>query len=138
MNRKMKTGFGFSMAEALCALLCFVLMASLSCLLLKSARSAAGRASDSASGFFVLQLRQFAAVQDFAEVKNGELLVSSANGTFRIFQDQKNRLVKTRTISNGGYEILLEGISRAVFVQTDSRIYLEVSKDGKTERWQIV
>lgn len=138
MKTKAEKSNGFTLAEALCALLCFSILVSLTAALMKSSLGISQSLEKQPSSFFVLQLRQFAALQDRAWVEQEQLHLFSANGEFVIFHDSKSRLVKTRTVPGAGYEILLENVQKAVFREESRKIYVEIEKDGWSKTWQIV
>ncbi|MBP3853476.1 MAG: hypothetical protein J6D18_02790, partial [Erysipelotrichaceae bacterium] len=68
---------------------------------------------------------------DEAQVQDGTLSYLY-NHEEVLLEFDKNRLVKRE-----GYEILMEGIEDAVFVQEDRDIYLIYTKKKQSRRYQI-
>lgn len=82
--------------------------------------------------FAILQLRQIAAVSKNREVREKSLYMIYEHEEIRIEFD-RNRLVK-----RDGYEILMENIDNAEFVEEDEKVYLRYQKGQKKYAVQIV
>ncbi len=122
---------GFSLAEALLALLITAMAASLITMQTGILSSGLSLHEDSQEQFAILQLRELAAASRNLHVENGVLELEH-NGKHESISADRGRLVK-----KPGYEIFMEEIDWAVFRQEKGVIVLEYSSHGQTQTWQI-
>lgn len=122
---------GYSMVEALAALLCAMIVSSLGALVLQAALKVSQADTGSQEQFAILQIREQAAISAEARVEEGRLILLN-NKDEEILEFHSNRLVK-----RPGYEILMERVEEAAFQKRSEGIFLTVRKSGKSRTWQI-
>lgn len=122
---------GFTLLEALVALFVSLMVRSMCLLLFRIERDMMAFEQSKQDQLAILQIRQRLAMADEAQVQDGTLSYLY-NHEEILLEFDKNRLVKRE-----GYEILMEGIEDAVFVQEDRDIYLIYTKKKQSRRYQI-
>ena len=122
---------GFTLLEALVALFVSLMVSSMCLLLFRIERDMMAFEQSKQDQLAILQIRQRLAMADEAQVQDGTLSYLY-NHEEVLLEFDKNRLVKRE-----GYEILMEGIEDAVFVQEDRDIYLIYTKKKQSRRYQI-
>ncbi len=133
MKRKTnQTINGFTMAEALLGLLICSICALILSMEAVALRSMIASRTPLQEEFAVLQLRELATLASSVEVEDGVLILDQGRKEERIEQDGK-RLVK-----RPGYEILMEPIERAFFIQKTDEVILVFQTGLKEERVSIV
>ncbi len=114
---------GFTMIDALLALLVLCVCVSVGAAYMQTASRVVANHQDIQREFMVLQLRQFLASASSIEVAPDRLEAVVRHELFTIEQD-KNRLVK-----RGGYEILDENVDRVMFYEEGERIYVQMDEE---------
>lgn len=122
---------GFTMIEALIALFITLIVSFCAVIYLRTCVIFINYRPNHQDQFAILQLRQIVAVSKDKEVKEKALYMIYEHNQIRIEFD-RNRLVK-----RDGYEILIENIEYAEFIEEDEKIYLRYQKDKKTYSVQI-
>lgn len=122
---------GFTMIEALIALFISLIVSFCAVIYLRTCVLFINYRPNHQDQFAILQLRQIAAVSKDREVNERTLYMIYEHEEIRIEFD-RNRLVK-----RDGYEILMENIEYAEFIEEDEKIYLRYQKDKKTFSVQI-
>ncbi len=122
---------GFTLVEALVALMASGLVAVCFVLVLEACVHMVNQDVDHQEQFSILQLRQIAALSDHCKVENEWMVCSYMKSDIAVGFDA-NRLVKI-----DGYEILMEDIDYAGFYDQDDHIYLKWGKKGKGYQAQI-
>ncbi len=122
---------GFTMIEALIALFITLIVSFCAVIYLRTCVIFINYRPNHQDQFAILQLRQIVAVSKDKEVKEKALYMIYEHDQIRIEFD-RNRLVK-----RDGYEILIENIEYAEFIEEDEKIYLRYQKDKKTYSVQI-
>lgn len=122
---------GFTMAEALCALLCSITVFALCLSLMNACLNLKGMNNDRQSQFAILQIRQQAAISNERNVEKGVLKLKSGREIWEMKYD-RGRIVRTP-----GYEIFIESIEDGCFYASENKIYLEIVEDGIRKTWQI-
>lgn len=122
---------GFTMIEALIALFITLIVSFCAVIYLRTCIIFINYRPNHQDQFAILQLRQIVAVSKDKEVKEKALYMVYEHDQIRIEFD-RNRLVK-----RDGYEILIENIEYAEFIEEDEKIYLRYQKDKKTYSVQI-
>lgn len=117
---------GFTMIEALIALFITLIVSFCAVIYLRTCVIFINYRPNHQDQFAILQLRQIVAVSKDKEVKEKALYMIYEHDQIRIEFD-RNRLVK-----RDGYEILIENIKYAEFIEEDEKIYLRYQKDKKT------
>ncbi len=123
---------GFTMAEALLGLLICSICALILSMEAVALRSMIASSPPLQEEFAVLQLRELATLASSVEVEDGVLILDQGRKEERIEQDGK-RLVK-----RPGYEIMLEPVKRAFFVQQANEVILVFQTGSKEERVSVV
>ena len=122
---------GFTLVEALVALMASGLVAVCFVLVLEACVHMVNQDADHQEQFSILQLRQIAALSDHCKVENEWMVCSYMKSDIAVGFDA-NRLVKI-----DGYEIFMEDIDYAGFYDQDDHIYLKWEKKGKGYKVQI-
>lgn len=123
---------GFTMIEALIALFISLIVSFCAVVYLRTCVLFINYRPNHQDQFAILQLRQIAAVSKNREVREKSLYMIYEHEEIRIEFD-RNRLVK-----RDGYEILMENIDNAEFVEEDEKVYLRYQKGQKKYAVQIV
>ena len=122
---------GFTLVEALVALMASGLVAVCFVLVLEACVHMVNQDVDHQEQFSILQLRQIAALSDHCKVENEWMVCSYMKSDIAVGFDA-NRLVKI-----DGYEIFMEDIDYAGFYDQDDHIYLKWEMKGKGYQAQI-
>lgn len=128
---KKSTPNGFTMIEALLALFISLIVSFCAVVYLRTCVLFINYRPNHQDQFAILQLRQIVAISKDRQVKEKALYMIYEHEEIRIEFD-RNRLVK-----RDGYEILMENIDDAEFIEEDEKVYLRYQKDGKTYTVQI-
>ncbi|WP_323088430.1 prepilin-type N-terminal cleavage/methylation domain-containing protein [Allobaculum sp. JKK-2023] len=122
---------GFTMIEALMALLIASIFASILFVQVRTAHQALHLPLDDQEQFAILQIREMVSLSKIAQVQNDQLILEEHERQ-ETLQLDKNRLVK-----KPGYEILMEHIDAIEFFTQNGKLYLRYSKQGHVKEFQI-
>lgn len=122
---------GFTLSEALMALLIGVLIAGICLGFAQILNHAYKIKPDDQEQFAILQIREMITTARKAKVEQGSLWLIESSREERLVKD-KNRLVK-----QPGYEILMENLEDVYFEIRESRIWLSYKKGGKERSFQV-
>ncbi len=123
---------GFTLAEALCGLLCSIVVFELCLLCLHCAVKLTDANEDRQIQFAILQLREETALSNYCYLDQDELVLKRGESEFRLGY-KNHRIAKTP-----GYEIFLEGIEEGEFYEEDGWIWVHIVYQNRRMQWQII
>lgn len=123
---------GFTLAEALCGLLCSIVVFELCLLCLHCAVKLTDANEDRQIQFAILQLREETALSNYCYLDQDELVLKRGESEFRLGY-KNHRIAKTP-----GYEIFLERIEEGEFYDEDGWIWLHIVYQNRRMQWQII
>lgn len=123
---------GFTMIDALLALVISLLVSFLTVLCIQSCKRIALIPFDQQDQIAILQLQQTMALVNAYEVQAHDLIYMYNHEEFK-FTYNKHRLVKQK-----GYEIILENIDDAYFYDRGKAVYLTYKRATRTFTYQII
>lgn len=129
MNKLKKNGF--TLIEALLALLITLIVSLCMVVFLKTCLSFLQFRTSHQDQMAILQIREILAISRNFEVENGTLKLIYEQEEITLGFD-KNRLVRKK-----GYEILMEDIDNAYFIKEDNDIFLVWEKGEKEFQSQV-
>lgn len=127
-----KRSNGFTLTEALTAMLCSIILFGLLTSMTSVCKGLAQKDENKNLEFAILQIRHQCSLALQYECPDGVLELNFGSDSCQFCYD-KNRIVK-----KPGYEIFLEGIENGRFEQTDEGVDLVYEQNGKEIRWQIM
>lgn len=122
---------GFTMIEALVALLIASILASILFVQASTAHKALQLPMDDQEQFAILQIREMVSLSRTAQAENDQLILEEHSRQETLELD-KNRLVK-----RPGYEILMEHVDAVEFFTQNGKLYLRYTKQGHVKEFQI-
>lgn len=121
---------GFTLIEALLSLMVSLLVSSMVCMIFSVVLHILQINRTTQDQFAILQLRELCALSD-CSVEEDQLKIELNHEEFFVLYD-RHRLVKEK-----GYEILLEGIDDAYFIDDGGMIYLRYEKNDQRFSFEI-
>ena len=130
MNKLIKNGF--TLIDTLLSLAIVSIVSLLSFTYLQTCASLINYSEDLQEQMGILQIREILMVSSDIQLKDNEISYLYNNKKYKLLYE-KHRIVKKE-----GYEILIENIENAKFIEEKDDIYLEYKKNKKSYKIQIM
>lgn len=130
MNKLIKNGF--TLIDTLLSLAIVSIVSLLSFTYLQTCASLINYSEDLQEQMGILQIREILMVSSDIQLKDNEISYLYNNKKYKLLYE-KHRIVKKE-----GYEILIENIENAKFIEEKDDIYLEYKKNKKSYKVQIM